>query len=66
MYLEGLGFRSIGRVLNINYGTFYQGVKELGKQHQIKQETNNQTIDIARLDETHSDTKHKKRLLNLD
>ncbi|WP_083108197.1 helix-turn-helix domain-containing protein [Moraxella sp. K1630] len=28
MYLEGLGFRSIGRVLNISYGTVYQWVKQ--------------------------------------
>ena len=65
MYLEGLGFRSIGRVLNISYGTVYQWVKQLGKQHQIRQDTN-QTIDIIELDEIHSDTKHKKLLLDLD
>ncbi len=28
MYLEGLGFRAIGRVLKISYGTVYQWVKE--------------------------------------
>jgi transposase-like protein len=28
LYLEGLGFRSIGRILNISYGTVYLWVKE--------------------------------------
>jgi transposase-like protein len=28
MYLEGLGFRSIGRILKISYGTVYLWVKE--------------------------------------
>ena len=65
MYLEGLGFRSIGRVLNISYGTVYQWVKQLGRQHQIKPD-NSQEINIVELDEIHSDTKHKKLLLDLD
>jgi transposase-like protein len=30
MYLEGLGFRSIGRILKISYGTVYAWVKEWG------------------------------------
>jgi transposase-like protein len=28
LYLEGLGFRSIGRILKISYGTVYMWVKE--------------------------------------
>ena len=31
MYLEGLGFRSTGRVLNISYGTVYQWIKKWGR-----------------------------------
>lgn len=27
LYLEGLGFRAIGRVLNISYGTVFQWIK---------------------------------------
>ena len=27
MYLEGLGFRAIGRILRISYGTVYQWIK---------------------------------------
>lgn len=63
MYLEGLGFRSIGRLLGISYGTVYQWVKTLGEQHQIKPNPNQQ-IDIVELDEIHSYTKHKKLLLD--
>lgn len=59
MYLEGLGFRSIGRVLNISYGTVYQWVKQLGEQHEIKADAD-QVIDIVELDEIHSYTKFKK------
>ena len=36
MYLEGLGFRAIGRVLGISYGTVHQWVKQLGQKHQTK------------------------------
>jgi len=32
MYLEGLGFRAIGRILKISYGTVYIWVKEWGGQ----------------------------------
>lgn len=64
MYLEGLGFRSIGRILNISYGTVYQWVKQLGEQHQIKPNTN-QEIDIVELDEIHTYTKHKKTTAGL-
>jgi transposase len=28
MYLEGLGFRSIGRILKISYGTVYMWIKK--------------------------------------
>nr|WP_115006364.1 IS1 family transposase [Moraxella lacunata] len=59
MYLEGLGFRSIGRVLSISYGTVYQWVKQLGEQHEIKADAD-QVIDTVELDEIHSYTKFKK------
>jgi len=29
MYFEGLGFRAIGRILKISYGTVYQWVNNL-------------------------------------
>lgn len=65
MYLEGLGFRAIGRLLDIPHQTVYKWVKRLGEQHQIKP-NKKQEIDIVELDEIHSYTKHKKPLLGLD
>lgn len=37
MYLEGLGFRSRGRILNISYGTVYQWVKKWEAQTELPQ-----------------------------
>lgn len=65
MYLEGLGFRAIGRLLDISHQTVYRWVKQMGEQHPIKPSTN-QDIDIVELDEIHSYTKLKKPLLDLD
>ena len=60
MYLEGLGFHAIGRLLGISYGTtVYQWVEQLGQKHQIKPDDKEQ-IDIVELDEIHSYTGHKK------
>lgn len=64
MYLEGLGFHAIGRLLGISYGTVYQWVKQLGQKHQIKPDDKEQ-IDIVELDEIHSYTKHKKTTAGL-
>jgi hypothetical protein len=52
MYLEGLGFRAIGRILNISYGTVYQWVKEwAGKVELPKKE---ESVDLVELDEMHT------------
>ncbi|OOR87770.1 hypothetical protein B0182_11505 [Moraxella bovis] len=59
MYLEGLGFRAIGRLLNISHQTVYKWVKQLGEEHQIRFD-DKQEIDLVELDEIHSYTKHKK------
>lgn len=64
MYLEGLGFRAIGRLLNVSHQAVYKWVKQLGEQHQIKLNDNQQT-DIVELDEIHSYTKHKKTTAGL-
>lgn len=68
MYLEGLGFRAIGRVLGISYTSVYYWVKELGFKHQNTYNNTNQNndpIDIAALDEIHSYTKFKKTTAGL-
>ncbi|MRM86300.1 IS1 family transposase [Riemerella anatipestifer] len=58
MYLEGLGFRAIGRLLNISYGTVYQWVKKWGESVELPK--NEVPIEIVELDEIHSYVQHKK------
>ena len=58
MYLEGLGFRSIGRVLKISYGTVYAWVKEWGSKVSLpRRET---PVEIVELDEMHTYVGQKK------
>lgn len=64
MYLEGLGFRSIGRVLNISYGTVYSWVKEWGSQVSLPRRTD--PVEIVELDEMHTYVGSKKLLLGMD
>lgn len=58
MYLEGLGFRSIGRILKISYGTVYQWVKEWGSKVDLPQRQ--EAIDTVELDEMHTYVTSKK------
>jgi transposase len=58
MYLEGLGFRAIGRILNISYGTVYQWVKKWGSNLELPKR--NEAIDIVELDEMHTYVCSKK------
>lgn len=58
LYLEGLGFRSIGRVLKISYGTVYQWVKEWGEKVSLPKST--EAIEIVELDEMHTYIMSKK------
>ncbi len=57
LYLEGLGFRSIGRILGFSHVAVYQWVKAFGKNlEQIKCPA----AQIVELDELHSYVGHKK------
>lgn len=58
MYLEGLGFRAIGRILNISYGTVYRWVKKWGESVEFPQ--NEEPIEIVELDKIHSYVQSKK------
>lgn len=60
MYLEGLGFRSIGRILKISYGTVYQWVKEWGSRVNLPKRE--EPIAIVELDEIHSYVGSKKTI----
>jgi len=54
LYLEGMGFRAIGRVLGISYGTVYQWVKKLGESVEIPK--TEKPVAVVELDEIHSYT----------
>ena len=58
MYLEGLGFRAIGRVLKISYGTVYNWIKEWGSKVSLPK--NESTTSIVELDEMHTYVGSKK------
>jgi transposase len=58
LYLEGLGFRSIGRILKISYGTVYQWIKQWGEKVELPICT--EPIEIVELDEMHTYIMSKK------
>jgi len=59
LYLEGLGFRSIGRILGFSHVAVYQWIKAFGEQvEQIKRPA----AQIVELDELHSYVGHKKTI----
>jgi transposase-like protein len=58
MYLEGLGFRAIGRLLRISYGTAYQWIRNW--ENQVALPKRNEPIEIVELDEMHTYVGRKK------
>ena len=58
MYLEGMGFRAIGRVLRISYGTVFYWIKKWGSN--IELPSRNEPIEVVELDELHSYVGKKK------
>ena len=57
LYLEGLGFRSIGRILGFSHVAIYQWIKALGEEvAQIKRSA----AHIVDMDEMHRYVGHKK------
>lgn len=64
MYLEGLGFRAIGRILKVSYASVYYWVKEWGEQ--ASQLQSDKEIDVVELDEMHTYIGSKKLLLGMD
>ena len=58
MYLEGLGFRAIGRILKISYGTVYQWIKKWGSSMTLPKR--NGEIEVVELDEMHTYVGRKK------
>ena len=58
MYLEGLGFRAIGRLLRISYGTVYQWIRKW--EGQVDLPKRNEQIEVVELDEMHTYVGSKK------
>jgi transposase-like protein len=64
MYLEGLGFRSIGRILKVHNTTVYRWIRAFGEQVNLIR--NYKPVKIMELDELHTYVGHKKLPLDLD
>jgi len=60
MYLEGLGFRAIGRILRISYGTVYYWVRNWKKVLELPKR--NEPVEIVELDEIHTYIGQKKTI----
>ena len=58
LYLEGLGFRSIGRILKISYGSVYKWVKEWGEKVSLPKST--RPVEMVELDEMRTYIMSKK------
>jgi transposase-like protein len=58
LYLEGLGFRAIGRVLKVSYATVYSWIKNWGEKVELPKRED--PIAIVELDEIHSYVSQKK------
>lgn len=65
LYLEGLGFRSIGRILEVSNVSVLNWIKKFGKDVKELQSVND-PIEYVELDEMHSFIGNKKLLLDLD
>ena len=58
MYLEGLGFRSIGRLLNVSNTAVLGWVKKYGKSVELP--VLDEPVEVAELDEMHTFVGQKK------
>ena len=58
LYLEGLGFRSIGRFLSVSHVSVFQWIKKYGKQ--VDDIRSEEKIKVVEIDEMHTYIGHKK------
>ena len=65
LYLEGLGFRLIGRILGVSNVSVLQWIRSFGEViHELHSES--KEIEIVEVDELHSYIGSKKLLLDMD
>jgi len=60
LYLEGLGFRSIGRILKVSHVSIFNWIKQYGQNLDLLQ--NSHEICVTEIDEMHSYIGSKKTL----
>ena len=60
MYLEGLGFHSIGRLLNVSHVTVMNWVKKYGSE--LSKIRNPKPVQVMELDEIHTYVRSKKTI----
>jgi transposase-like protein len=65
LYLEGLGFRSIGRLLNCSHVAVYQWIKQYGEKAQLVALPTTE-LEVVEMDEMHTYVGSKKSLLGVD
>lgn len=58
LYLEGLGFRSIGRYLNVSHVSVFNWIKAFGEK--LEDFRNSEEIEVVELDEMHTYIGSKK------
>ena len=61
LYLEGLGFRSIGRLLKVSHVTVYHWIKSFGAK--LDNIRSNAKIEVVEIDEMHSYISLKKTIV---
>lgn len=69
MYLEGLGFRKIGRILNFSHVAIYNCIRKIGekeKEEFYKNKPKMATEKIIEIDEIHTYLHKKKLRMDLD
>jgi transposase len=64
LYLEGLGFRSIGRYLGVSHVAVFNWIKAFGEKLDMFRSSTE--IEVIELDEMHTYIRQKKLLLDLD
>ncbi len=61
LYLEGLGFRSIGRVLGFSHVAVYNWIRDFGEK--LEDLKKDETVKIVEMDEMHSYVGSKKNIV---
>jgi transposase-like protein len=64
MYLEGLGFRSIGRLLSCSHTAAYYWIRQYGEKSSLK--VTSDKIEVIEMDEMHGYIGSKKSVLAVD